>query len=775
MIITKNWRYISFIVIASFLLCPVKSYAGYGDWKVYAAYHHATKVAELNKVLYVLSDNGLYSYDPEDTSIETYDKATGLSDNFIFSIESCPATKQIVIVYSNGNIDLLNSNGEVYNMPELKDKSLNDKTINDIYVNGEDVYISTNSGIVVLNTKKKVFSNFYYFGDQVSSVLITDGYIIAACNGGTYKGKLNDNLLDANNWTKINSEKYVKLFQFGDTYYVLNKYTRLCRVTNNETFNSVRIVNIVITECCKTDDYAFFFTEDEIYYYDKDNNEKKIPSNHFKHFTILNGTYWVAANENGLIGTTFDGNEFKTTVSSIIPNSPIRNQFYKLKMAPNGRLLVAGGAFLFPVVRWDGTIMKYENNEWMSFDEEGPINDVGDYYYKNMVDILQDPDDPEHHFVSAAASGLYEFKNYKYVNHYTYTNSPLRTILPESSHAAFYIRVTGLALDNQKNLWMLNNQCDTIIRIMKPDRSWVAYYIPEIAGAGYTDQVMFDQRGWAWINSRLLLNENTAGLLILNTNGTINRTDDDKYVYLSTFTNQDGTEYSMNHVNCILEDLNGAIWFGTNMGPFVIYDPQNVFNGNVVSSQVKVPRNDGTNYADYLLGEVEVKCMAIDGGNRKWFGTSGSGVFLVSADGTEILEHFTTENSPLISDDIYSIDIDGSSGEVFFGTSNGLASYVGNATDPEEEFNKDLVKVYPNPVRPEYEGNIIVKGLMLNSNVKIVNAAGRLVYEGTSVGGEFTWNGRLSNGKKVSSGVYYVLCTDEEGEKGVATKFLVVR
>jgi hypothetical protein len=172
---------------------------------------------------------------------------------------------------------------------------------------------------------------------------------------------------------------------------------------------------------------------------------------------------------------------------------------------------------------------------------------------------------------------------------------------------------------------------------------------------------------------------------------------------------------------------------------------------------------------------VNVKCITIDGGNRKWIGTSGSGVYLISHDGLETIHHFTVDNSPLISNNIYSIAIDGQTGEVFIGTDRGLVSFMGDATEPESEMDDDLLKVYPNPVHPDYQGQITITGLMFNSNVKIVNAAGRLVHEGTSVGGEFTWNGRLSSGKRAASGIYYVLATDEEGNEGATTKFLIVR
>ena len=190
--------------------------------------------------------------------------------------------------------------------------------------------------------------------------------------------------------------------------------------------------------------------------------------------------------------------------------------------------------------------------------------------------------------------------------------------------------------------------------------------------------------------------------------------------------------------------------------------------------QIKIPRNDGTNYADYLLEGVDIMCMAIDGAGRKWFGTNGNGVYLISEDNLTQLHHFTVENSKLISNYIESIAINGSSGEVFFGTNKGLCSYISNASDASDEMTNDNVWAYPNPVRPDYTGLITVKGLTLNADVKIVSTNGTLVAEGKSNGGLFTWNGKDAQGKRVASGIYLVQTATSNGNKGTVCKIAIV-
>ena len=470
-----------------------------------------------------------------------------------------------------------------------------------------------------------------------------------------------------------------------------------------------------------------------------------------------------------------EATEMLEKVKDIVPNSPIRNYSYHLNTIGN-RLLVAGGNFYYPNVLYPGTAMKYENGKWITFEEEAAIALAGELAYQNVTDVVQDPNDTEHHWLGTMRSGIYEFKDYKLVNHYSYENSPLTTILPDHKNAHWYVRVTALNYDNDGNLWMMNNECETIVRILKKDGTWTSIHFDDIAGNTTFDKIIFDRRGWMWSNSRRdATTGHYAGILVMNYNGTLSTQNDDNYIFIHSFHNQDGTDYDPVFVYDITETLDGSIWIGTNHGLFVCEDPSTVFNKDFYLTQLKVPRNDGSNLADYLLNGVNVKCITIDGGNRKWIGTIDNGVYLISANGMETIEHFTAENSPLISNTINDIAINGETGEVFIATDKGLCSYHGDATDPAPSISSKSLKVYPNPVRPEYQGKVHITGLMYNSNVKIVSAAGKLVTEGTSIGGEFTWDCCMQNGRHVASGIYYAFCTDEEGNKGAVAKILMIR
>lgn len=768
-----NVRRLILFFLMSFVL--VQAYPQNNRWTIYAAYHDASKCVSVGSKIYVLSDGGLYSYDYEDMDVVTYDKSGVLSDNGIFDISYCSEEKTLVIVYNNGNIDLLYDYGSVYNMTDFKNKTAGDKTINDIYVNGKNMYMSTNYGLLIVDIAERIFSKTYTLDYGINSVAVDGNFIYAATDNGVYKGNTADNLQDKSKWSVITKNAIDEFIDFNGKLYSLTSSGVFS--IDKSTFAMTNISKFSAKYWSICNDMLLLSDASSLYSVGTDGKMTLLDGKGIRTADYAGNTYWCACGTDGLKGMSLKDGKFTENVSSVIPDSPMRNYSYFLRMTPENRLLVAGGSFNYNGQSFPGTLMKYENQSWTCFDEETPIATVGKSLYVNVTDIAQDPNDSEHHFAGSASDGIFEFKDYKMVNHYDYRNSPLQSILPSSSRPNAYVWITGLEYDKDGNLWMLNNQTDTIVRILKNDGKWAALYYSEIKDIPTLDQVLFDNRGWAWINCRRTTNNpvNYAGVFCVDTKGTLENTADDSRKFITRFSNQDGVAYSPDLFNCIAEDLDGNIWFGTDKGPFVTYSPEDVFDNGFYFTQVKIPRNDGTNLADYLLSDVNITCITIDGGNRKWMGTSGNGVYLLSSDGIEMIEHFTTENSPLISDNIESIAIDGSTGEVFFGTDAGLVSYLGTATDPAGSLSDDNIKVYPNPVRPEYTGRIFITGLMRDTDVKIVSASGYLVNSGTSVGGEYTWDGKNKGGKRVASGVYYVLAADAEGNSGAVAKILVIR
>ena len=333
--------------------------------------------------------------------------------------------------------------------------------------------------------------------------------------------------------------------------------------------------------------------------------------------------------------------------------------------------------------------------------------------------------------------------------------------------------VTGLKYDNDGNLWMLNSQAPSRSLIeLTADGEWVNRDRTELMGlndGGFTNKSLgdlkdmtIDSRGLMWF-----VNNNHIKPSFFAYDFTNNGMNSYK-----SFTNQDGTEVMLNNVRCIAEDTNGNMWIGTNQGPLMLETDQITANIPIMT-QVKVPRNDGTNYADYLLAGTDITACVIDKANRKWFGTGGAGIYLIGSDNISQLQHFTASNSPLLSDNILALALDEKSGELFIGTDKGLCSYT--APIPSGDgMTKDNVYAYPNPVTPDYTGYITVVGLSYNADVKIVTSNGTLVNQGRSTGGSYRWNGCDLKGKRVASGIYMVEAATEDGGKGTVCKIAVI-
>lgn len=673
---------LSYILLLCFIcLLPVRAQRAVGEWQSYLSYHNPTRCETAGSKLFIVANGGLYAYDKDDTAIQTYSKSSPLSDTDISFIAYQPAYKSLLIVYSNANIDLLEEEEYVYNLPDYKNKNMTqDKTVNQACFYNEYVYLSTASGILCINLKKHEISNYYPLNRNVLACNVSDNHLYAATHEGLFAGLLTDNLLDVNNWSKV------------------------------------------------SDDVSAFLSE-----------HRDIP--------------------------------FKEEVPhNLTPNSPIRNYPYYMNFSGE-RLLIAGGGHIADRLGRHGTIMTYEDNTWNSFQEEG-ISEQTRHQYRDINCVVQDSQDDTHHFAASAGEGIYEFKDGRLINWYSMHNSPLQSAVPDEPWADNYVRVNGLIYDKENNLWMVSCEVPNMVNVLTKNAEWVSLHYPEIVEASNFGRTLFDKRGWLWATSS---RPESGGVFCLNYNGTIKDTSDDRHRFIAQFTNQDGTILEQRAVYCIAEDKEGGIWIGTDKGPLLLNNPSRYFNDNFTCTQIKVPRNDGSNLADFLLANEAINAIAVDGANRKWMGTAASGVYLLSADGMETIHHFTEENSQLLSNSIESIAIHPRTGEVFIGTSKGLVSYQSDATEAESSFKESHVRAYPNPVRPDYNGVITVTGMVYDSDVKVVDTAGHLIYQGTSLGGQFTWDGRNRQGRRVATGIYMVLAADSEGKEGVVTKIAFIR
>lgn len=467
-----------------------------------------------------------------------------------------------------------------------------------------------------------------------------------------------------------------------------------------------------------------------------------------------------------------DKSELKQMVSTLNPGGPKYNYFGFMKFA-NNQLYTCDGGFAVGISR-KGCIQMLKNEEWNIYPDDN-ISSKTNVTYENLECLDYDPTDTSHIFVGGR-NGLYEYKNGNFENYYNYENSPIERYNNRSKE---YELITGVKFDKEGNLWMLNSQAPTqsLIEFTK-DKQWISHQLPDLMkldDAGFTNKslgllgnMLIDSRGLLWFVNNHWIVPSLYCYQFSEDNS------EERLNAFTSFVNEDGTEVSVGAVRCAAEDKDGNIWIGTSAGPLLL-DPNQITASAPTFTQVKVPRNDGTNYADYLLSGIDVSCIAVDGANRKWFGTKKNGIYLISEDNLSEIHHFTTLNSPLLSNGIESIAINEKTGEVFIGTDKGLCSYMSDSSTPNESMTSDNVWAYPNPVKPDYTGFITIVGLSQNADVKILTSNGRIVNEGKSNGGTYTWNGYDVNGKKVASGIYMVATATNDVEKGTVCKIAIIK
>lgn len=740
-------------------------------WKPYLAYYNNTAVVEAKNNVFAVADGSLFSYDKESNSVTFYSRKTGLSDNEIHFIGYNPEVEKLLIVYSNGNIDLWGDKG-IENIPYLKSSALPNKTVNNFSFYKEYAYISTGFGIVIVNMKDKEITDTYKFNEAVYAVCIKDNFVFAATSSKLLKGSVNDNLLDINNWqphsiSPLSGEGIKQLYPYQGTLCFWIDGNGVFYQKNDASVTPIKYSNDIKNLTIQNDKIIFYTSNTAFIYPSLNLSQSESFSTEY-----INGIssfkdkdmYWVAAGSTGLLGIKKNTDKFETTTTIKNEDSPKRNLADYLTIH-NNKLLVAGGGRDDDRRRSIGTIMAYENNSWFSFDE----TEITKQTKENFLDVISvaiDPKDENHYYASTWGEGLYEFKDNKFIHRYSEENSKLEAAIPGNKN---YVRVGSLCFDKNNNLWMTNSEVKNYpVHVIEPNGTWHALRYEKLLGNNLIDQILFTSK-YKWISIQRGTSSSESGIFVIDDNGTIGDVNDDKFEYYASFTDSNsGKPIEVGGYYSMAQDKNGAIWLGTNRGPIICQSPNKV--ENLMCNRIVRTTNEGPGY--FLDGE-KVTTIAIDGGNRKWLGTESSGVFLVNEDGSETLENFTMDNSPILSNNITSIAINDNTGEVFIGTDKGIISYRGDATKGSEDYSD--VYAYPNPVRPEYQDRVTITGLMDNSNVKITDMNGNIIYQGKSAGGQLVWNCQARNGSRVATGVYLVLSATQDSKESVVTKIMVVK
>ena len=743
------------------------SFPAIGLWREHLPYQSAIDVTASNKKIYCATPYSLFSVDLSTNEVERISKVAGLSETGINAIRFDSAAQKLYIAYSNSNIDIIDSKG-IHNLPDIKRSNLSgDKNIYSIYPDNNFCYLSTGLGVIMLDANKLEVKDSWFIGANGSYVKTNgftknNGYFYAATEAGLKKIDVNNNNpSDFNNWQTISGTnglllspaKAVVSFQNktivlqNDSLFAENGSLWNLFFSNNWPIVSINVSESNLFICQRQPNGA-----SQVLILDKDGLIQKniqqagvisFPEN----AVSRNGIIWIADLYGGL--SKWNGNNYEI----FKPNSPADISTGGMTVYNNVLYATAGTVNSSWNYQYNRSgIFKLADGTWTNYNQFNfPVLDT----LMDFITVAVDPRD-ETIWAGSYGGGLLHIKKNNQLEIFK-QNSPLGQSIGDPGS----YRVAGLAFDAGNNLWISNFGSDRELHVLKNDGTWNSYTVPFLLNLNAAAQIVIDDNNQKWITSPL-----GNGLLVFNDNNTPDNTGDDKWkIY------KQGTALGnlpSNNVMSIAKDKNGYIWIGTADGVGIIQCADAVFQ---TGCEAVLPIIKEGAFANYLFKGQAVQSIAVDGANRKWMATA-SGAWLIGADGDKVIEHFTENNSPLLSNDVKSIAINGKTGEVFFATAKGICSFRGPATEAAE--TKNNVLVFPNPVPPSYNGTIGIRGLPENSIVKITETNGRLVYQTRSLGGQAVWNGKDYKGNQASSGIYLVIAEDDAKQEKIVAKIVFI-
>lgn len=807
-----------------------------GEWELFNSYDGVStyennalndpftgyKLVDTPRHVYYVSQNGLFSYDKDTQETYAYSATNKLSDSSVKGIWYNYSSKYLLIAYESGNIDLLYDDGKIVNLPDIKDAVLTtSKTVNDVAFANNRIYAATAFGVVIFDDKEYYVVDSGIYKASIKTLAVVGDYLVILSDDSNYPKDRIGVMCYISLSERINSLDKFTNFPWNDGWQGYSNSLRLLKdnkvivrarrdrsnyqlscVTlnfNNRTAKMEWLYEKSVDYPALLKDGRYFVKGDnELIYINTDGTIETVALSSpltDQAIAMYDGpsSLWTA-NNSGIAQLDITTSPSTVKNDYFMLNSLNMREAGKLKFSPSNRLYInqlTKSNVLGTNAWWlqrtsifdEGKFTDATTYDVTKLNEKAPCPDESTI--RDVSDIVEDPDDPDTYYAASLWEGVFKLtKNAdgKYVEaaHYYTDNS---TFYYDNKNGNF-VAVPAMAFDRFGNLWCVNG------KLVASDTEYPIHILPAAARKKETVtesdwiRLPINNLGSSF-DSRILICEKSnmvfmldgvygARLLAYDTKGTASF-DDDTYYIWEKWTDQDGKEITQGRATAIVEGLDGKVWIGTANGIIEISNPNEATNPNMKFNRIKVPRNDGSGFADYLLDTQQVLSLAVDGTNRKWAGTQSSGLFYISASGDEIIESHDIDNSVLTDNCIYALACDLNGSDVFVATPDGVFRYNSKVAPGADDYSN--VYAFPNPVRPGYTGWITIKGLIDGSRVKIADASGSVFLDTVSEGGMITWDGCNRNGERVRTGVYYVYAS-KSGEgintQGAVTKILVV-
>lgn len=758
----------SLLLVLVLLFC---SFLFSQNWKGYFSYNDIRFMSVGQNQVFAAADNSYFSYHTLNNTVKTVNTIDGLSGQTISAFYHNKELNRTFIGYESGLIIMYSENDEnIRRFSDVINRGSippNRKRINSFYEYENKLYISAAFGIVILDLNTLLFGDTYFMGpggqqiNVLNTIVFQDQLVAVTQQNGIRTADVNNpNLIDFNLWSTFDGGFWLKAVVFENQLIGLNTDGYIYRYngslfvpffnfgsTNSDVFSS----DGLLAAC--SDNRAVLFNSNFAPVRDILLSQFPGETNSLTSVAIVNNQLYIGTLGNGIfsVGITDSG-----AINQILPDGPMMNKIFRIQVAPSGSFLWAVyGEYSqaynpFPLNSHG--VSKYNSNGWLNI----PYSEV--LPAKTIVRVLINPKDENQVFFSSFYSGILKFENDILVQIFNQNT-------PNGPESIGYdplnpdIRMNGSAIDQNGNIWFNNSRVENAIKVLRANGQWQSYSISNFSGVFQNNSystMKIDKNGTKWFASH------REGVFAFNENSS---------PQFRKVTVENQNTFPFTDTRTLIIDNRNQLWVGTVGGLRVMPSIDRFFNdGDLVSRPIIIVEEG---IAQELLANQFITSIAVDGANNKWIGTADAGVFQVSPNGQQTLNRFTETNSPLPSNTIRDIDINGVTGEVFFVTDRGMVSFRGTATDGSRNFN-DVV-VYPNPVRPEYTGTVKITGLVDRANLKITDIEGNLIYEQTAAGGTIEWDTTAFGKYKVASGVYMIFLSTPDGMETKVKKVMIIR
>lgn len=764
------------MLLFSFSMNFGQSNIAIGEWKSYLPFNTGLYLTQSNEKIFYGTELAVMSIDKDDFTIEYISKVEGLTETGIQDLAYDKYNSQLIIAYQNSIIDIVTED-EVFPIYNIRDTDIfqGDKKIYDIFVqNSEYVYFATGFGVVQYNLEKREFGFTLDASQRVSEIHGSDQSLIMSGDEGAYTLDLSvttPNFLGS--WSRIEngipeSENIQSIMYTNSKFYAATGEA-VYLSDDGTTFSG--IYNII------DNDHEVVFLEEAgdgwmLGLKDPNFNSKVIffDASDIPYHEVTDCTNRLTdalMDESGrlFLGDEWEGIRYKNSITGgcaerLFSNTPKSGETSDIDIE-DGIVYVASGGVSDNFANLFSRQGFYflEEGDWQNINE-GNTTFLKDNEIIQHYKITAHPRDPVV-YIGSFWAGLvaYNREEESFVL-YNNSNSPLTEPVGDNPDR---VKISGMTFDKDNNLWLSNFGTNKPVAVLTPEGNWHNFEIP---GDTRITDMEFDEYGYLWI----VVGSTNGGVIVLDPGESIPDPGDSPAPILK---NTNNSEMPSNIVNCIARDIDGGMWVGTAAGVILFECGSGIFDNPCDGNKPKVLQDS---IAAFLLETEDVLSIAVDGANRKWFGTR-NGIFVQSENGEVQVAHFNTENSPLFDNIVKVLEYNPENGEMFIATNKGLQSYRTRSTGAKS-VHASSVYAFPNPVRPEHTGVIAIKGLARDAEVKITDISGKLVYQTEALGGQAIWDGRDLHGMEVTGGVYLVFSSSSDGfsdPDGYVTKILLVR